>query len=209
MQSKSYTTGGMLDTTRGVRSALLAARAPRPAQAGCGAVAGARAQAGGSRTRPTAELLLLLLQASARGSQPVQPLGIAMDGANELGAVESEAVDVVFLEPHQDIIEEELTDLAAPVIGPGFSPRRLGPVVVVEVNSAAIVLGPAIELPKIEVARAQVVVNNVQDHRDTLLVGALDELLERQTGLRNGSPPRKYGRGCNPTTGLPQTRPPA
>ena len=116
---------------------------------------------------------------------------------------------MVFLEPHEDVIEEVLTDLAASVIGPGFSPRRVGPVVVVEVDSAAIVLGPAVELPKIEVAGAQVVVNNVQDHRDALLVGALDELFERQRASVGESPPRKYGRGCNPTTALPRTRPPA
>ena len=48
-----------------------------------------------------------------------------------------------------------LTDLAASVIGPGVSPRRVRPVVVVEVDSAAIVLAPAVELPQIEVAGAQ------------------------------------------------------
>ena len=109
-----------------------------------------------------------------------------VDGANEFGAVEAEAVDVVFLEPHQDVIEDELPDLVASVIGPGFSPRRLGPVVVVEVDSAAIVLGPAVELPEIEVAGAQVVVNDVQDHRDALLMGALDEPFERQRASVDG-----------------------
>ena len=93
---------------------------------------------------------------------------------------------MVFLQPHHDVIEEVLTDLAASVIGPGFSPRRAGPVVVVEVDSAAIVLAPAVELPKIEIAGAQVVVNNVQDHRDALLVGALDELFERQRAAVGG-----------------------
>ena len=73
-----------------------------------------------------------------------------------------------------------LTDLAASVIGPGVPPRCVRPVVVVEVDPAEIVLGPAVELPKIEVARAQVVVNDVEDHRDAMLVGALDEPLERQ-----------------------------
>ena len=29
----------------------------------------------------------------------------AIDGANELGAVEAQAIDVVFLEPHEDVIE--------------------------------------------------------------------------------------------------------
>jgi hypothetical protein len=53
------------------------------------------------------------------------------------------------------------------------------PVVVVEVDTAAIVLGPAVELPQIEVAGTQVVVYDVEDHRNALLVGALDEPLER------------------------------
>ena len=109
-----------------------------------------------------------------------------MDGADVGGAVEAQAVDVVFLEPHQDVVEDELADLAASVIGPGVAPRRVRPVVVVEVDAAAIVLAPAVELPEIEVARAEVVVNDVEDHRDALLVGALDELLERQRASVGG-----------------------
>ncbi len=109
-----------------------------------------------------------------------------VDGANELGAVETEAVDVVFLEPHQGVIDEVLADLPSSVIRPCFSPRRVGPVVVVEVDSAAIVLAPAVELPEIEVAGAQVVVDHVEDHRDAFLMGTLDELLERQRAAVGG-----------------------
>ena len=43
-----------------------------------------------------------------------------------------------------------------------------------------IVLGPAVELPEIEIPRAKVVVNNIEDHCDAVSVSALDELLERQ-----------------------------
>jgi hypothetical protein len=68
-----------------------------------------------------------------------------------------------------------LTDFAASVIGTGFSPRRGGPIVVVEVDTAAIVFAPAIELPQIEVAGAEMIVNNVQDDSDALLVSALDK----------------------------------
>ena len=107
-----------------------------------------------------------------------------VDCANELGAVEADAINVVFLEPHHDVIEEELTDLAASVIGPGFPPRRVCAVVVVEVDPTAIVLAPAIELPKIQVAGTQVVVNYVKDDCNSLLMSALDELLEPQ-----GTPP--------------------
>ena len=127
------------------------------------------------------------------------------EGMNVGGAVEAEAVDMIFLEPHEDVVEDILSDLAASVIGTGVSPRRMRPVVVVEVDSAAIVLGPAVELPKIEVPRAKVVVNDVEDHRDAVSVGALDELLERQRAAVGESQPKRYGRGCSPTTGLPRT----
>jgi hypothetical protein len=96
-----------------------------------------------------------------------------------LGGVEAQAVDMVFLKPHADVIENILPDLAASVIRPGLPPGGMRPVVVVEVDATAVVLGPAVELPQIEVARAQVVVHDVQDHRDTLLVSAFDESLER------------------------------
>ena len=95
-------------------------------------------------------------------------------------AVEAQTIDVIFLEPHKDVVEDILSDLVASVIGTGVSPRRMRPVIVVEVDSTAIVLGPAVELPQIEVARAKVVVNDVEDHCDAVFVGALDELLERQ-----------------------------
>lgn len=103
-----------------------------------------------------------------------------MDGADKLGAVKAEPVNMVFLKPHQDIIEQVLTHLAASVIGPGLSPGCVGSVIVVEVDATAIVFAPAVELPKIEVAGAQVVVNNVQDHRDARSVGRLDKLFECQ-----------------------------
>ena len=87
---------------------------------------------------------------------------------------------MVFLEPHKDVVEDILSDLVASVIGAGLAPRRMGPVIVVEVDSTAIVLGPAVELPKIEIPRAKVVVNNVENDCDAVSVRALDELLERQ-----------------------------
>ena len=93
------------------------------------------------------------------------------------GAVEAQAVDMVFLKPHEDVVEDILSDLVASVIGPGVPPRRMRPVIVVEVDATAIVLGPAVELPQIEVARAQVVVHDVEDHRDALLWARLTNRL--------------------------------
>lgn len=99
---------------------------------------------------------------------------------NVAHAVEAQAVHMVFIEPHEDVVEDILSNLVASVIGTGVSPRRVRPVIVVEVDATVIVLGPAVEMPKIEIPRAKVVVNNVEDHCDTMAVSALDELLERQ-----------------------------
>ena len=87
---------------------------------------------------------------------------------------------MVFLEPHQGVVEDVLSNLVASVVGTGVSPRRMRPVIVVEVDSTVIVLGPAVELPEIEIPRSEVVVNNIEDHCDAVPVSALDELLERQ-----------------------------
>src|ERR1043166_4080120 len=87
---------------------------------------------------------------------------------------------MIFIEPHKDVVKNILSDLVASVIGAGVSPRRMRPVIVVEVDSTAIVLGPAVELPKIKIPRAKVVVHNIENHCDAMSVSALDELLERQ-----------------------------
>ena len=50
--------------------------------------------------------------------------------------------------------------------------------VVVEVDAALVVLLPAIELPQVEIARTEVVVDHIQDDGDAALVRLPDELLE-------------------------------
>ena len=104
----------------------------------------------------------------------------AMRGANVDRSIETEAVHVVFVEPHAGVIEDILAHLAAPVIGPGVAPGCARPFVVVKANAAATILGPAVALPKVEVTRPKVVVNDVEDHRDALGVSVLDEPLEPQ-----------------------------
>ena len=85
---------------------------------------------------------------------------------------------MVVLEPHQGVVADELADLAAAVVGAGVAPRRVVAPVVVEVDAAAVVLAPAVEPPQVEVARAEVVVDDVEDDREAVLVRGLDELLE-------------------------------
>ena len=81
-------------------------------------------------------------------------------------------------QPVERVVADELADLAAAVVGPGVAPRRRRAPVVVEVDAALAVLGPAVELPEVEVARAEVVVDDVEDHGDAALVGGFDERLE-------------------------------
>ena len=87
---------------------------------------------------------------------------------------------MVFLQPHADVIEEILPDRSAPVVWPRVAPGGRCPVIVVEVDAAAIVLGPAVKLPEIKVTWPQVVIDNVEDHCNAMLMRALDELLECQ-----------------------------
>ncbi len=69
-------------------------------------------------------------------------------------------------------------DLAAAIVWPSCAPRRDRPSIAVEVDSAASTLEPAVEPPKIEVGRAEMVVHDVDDDRDAVSMGVSDEPLE-------------------------------
>ena len=86
---------------------------------------------------------------------------------------------MVLFEPHQGVVAEVLAHLLAAVVGTGVAPGRRRALVVVEVDAARAVLAPAVELPQGEVARAEVVVDDVEDDGDAVRVGGLDEALER------------------------------
>ena len=43
------------------------------------------------------------------------------------GAVKAQAVDMIFIEPHKNVVEDILSNLVAPVIGTGVSPRVCAP----------------------------------------------------------------------------------
>ena len=73
---------------------------------------------------------------------------------------------MVVLEPHERVVADELAHLGAAVVGAGVAPRRLRAPVVVEVDAAAVVLAPAVEPPQVEVGRAEVVVDHVEDDRE-------------------------------------------
>ena len=92
--------------------------------------------------------------------------------------VESQAVDVIFLQPHQGVVADELADFFAAVVGASQSPRGLRMPVVVEVDAAHAVFAPAVKLPQIEIAGAEVVVDDVQNHRQAGSMRRFDEPLE-------------------------------
>ena len=103
----------------------------------------------------------------------------AVDGAHVEGRVEAQPVEVELLEPHQGVVVQVGAHLLAAVVGTGVAPRGRRALVVVEVDAALAVLAPAVELPQREVARAEVVDDDVEDDRDAVPVGLLDEALER------------------------------
>src|SRR5262249_55888301 len=83
--------------------------------------------------------------------------------ADPAGGVEAQAGAAALLQPAQRIVADVLAHLAAAVVGPRVAPRRLPAPVVVEVDAAPPVLAPAVELPEVEVARAEMVVDDVVD----------------------------------------------
>ena len=114
------------------------------------------------------------------GSADAGFAGLAVDASGcRRVAVEAQAVAAELLEPGQRAVAQERADLAAAVVRPGRAPGRVGALVVVEVDPAAVALGPAVEPPQVEVRRAEVVVDDVDDHGDPVRVGVADEPLER------------------------------
>jgi hypothetical protein len=92
--------------------------------------------------------------------------------------VEAEPVDVVLVEPHQGVVDDEPADVGAAVVRAGVAPRGRGPPVLVEVDPAQAVLAPPVELPQVEVRGPEVVVDEVEDDGDAMAVGLAHERLE-------------------------------
>ena len=104
---------------------------------------------------------------------------VAVRGPDVDGRIEPEAVAPELLEPGHRAVAQERPDLAAAVVGAGPAPQRHATVVVVEVDAAAVALGPAVEPPQVEVRRSEMVVDDVDDDRDAPGVRIAHERLER------------------------------
>ena len=101
-----------------------------------------------------------------------------VDAAHVRGHVVAQSVGVELRQPHHRVVTNELTHLAAAVVGSGVAPRSRGLPVVVEVDSALVVLAPAVELPQVEVRGAEVVVDDVDDDGQTVPVTHLDQVTQ-------------------------------
>src|SRR6185436_20312339 len=75
-------------------------------------------------------------------------------------------------------VAEERPNLGPAVVGTRLAPRGPLPGVLVEVDPALAVLRPAVELPQVEIGRPEMVVDDVQDHRDPGGMSVADERLQ-------------------------------
>ena len=103
---------------------------------------------------------------------------IAVDIANVGRGVPAQAVNVIFVQPHERVVAQELPHFRTAVVRPCMTPGRLGAVVVIEIDAPAVLLPPAVESPQIQVARSQMVIDHIENDGDPVLVGCFDEFLE-------------------------------
>src|SRR5947207_283745 len=98
---------------------------------------------------------------------PVRGTVAAAEHARDPGRrVPAQPVDPELLEPLDRAVAQEPPDLRPAVVGSGIAPRRRRALILVEIDPALPVLGPAVELPDVEVRRTEVVVDDVEEDGD-------------------------------------------
>src|SRR6266404_8159265 len=91
----------------------------------------------------------------------------AVNAADVAHRIETQTIHTVFVQPKEGMVAKVLPRFRATVIRTGIAPGRVRAVVIIEINAPVVILiAPAVEAPKIEIAGAEVVVNHVHDHRD-------------------------------------------
>ncbi len=85
---------------------------------------------------------------------------------------------MVIAQPHHRIIADIAAHLIAPVIWPGGTPGRFCSPVIVEIDPAPLIFRPAIEFPEIKITWAEVVVNDIEDDRYSVLVSRFHQALQ-------------------------------
>ena len=74
-------------------------------------------------------------------------------------AIDAQAVHMVFIQPHCNIVKDELPNFWSAEIR-SSAPRRIAALVIIKINPAAVVLAPTVKLPEIGVA-VKMIVNDV------------------------------------------------
>src|SRR3982074_2649256 len=82
----------------------------------------------------------------------------------------AQAVRESLLQPPPRVFKNVVPYFGPTIIKPCVAPRSSTPPIVVKVDSALAVLAPPVELPHISRRVAQVVVNDVHDHGNSVLV---------------------------------------
>ena len=115
------------------------------------------------------------------------------------GHVHAQAIDVVFLHPHERIVTDVLPYFGAAEVRAGTAPRGIIAPVLVEVDAAAVVLAPAVESPQVQVAWPEVVVHHIQNYCKALAMGLLHEILELRRPAVGRLDSERMGRVVPPT----------
>ena len=87
--------------------------------------------------------------------------------------INTQAVYMIFSEPHCDVIKNELAYFWSSVVG-SSAPWCIAALVVVKINAAAIILAPAVKTPQICIA-VKMVVYNVKNDADAVLMAGAHE----------------------------------
>ena len=85
---------------------------------------------------------------------------------------------MVFVEPLNRGISQELAYFIASKIWPRITPRGVGSFIVIEVNTTAVVFAPPVELPASEVGWTEVVKDDIDQDGNASLVAGIDELFD-------------------------------
>ena len=103
---------------------------------------------------------------------------VAADIADPASYIPAQSVGESLLQPAPRVIENIVPYFGTTVVEPGVAPRGRAPPIVVKVDPAFAVLAPSVELPHIARGIAQVVVNNIDDHRNASPVRLVHECTE-------------------------------
>src|SRR4029077_11908652 len=111
---------------------------------------------------PTDLVVQPLQQAPAVRKIVGRGVGVPVAIADIDHGIEPQPVQPVLVEPEQRVVTDVLAYLRAAVVGARVAPQRARTRVVVKVDAAVVVAAaPAVEAPEVEIARSEMVVDDV------------------------------------------------